>query len=266
VSHDWPVREVRGATCAAFSRDGTHLAIGTDAGEVLLFEPLLRSIRSKRVFDVDTRSLGELQPVASWTHETEPGVDTGVVDLVFSPDGTALALACADRKVRFLRVGQALEVMRPPLVVFPPLSIDWSADGTRLLVVGREGGGAFRLHDLVNDRQVALEVFHAGNLTCGEFSPDGSLVLSGSLDGTVYVRSSLDGTPVARLVGHGAAVLDASFSRDEGPLRVISASADGTARVWPVDPLPAALARKPRELDDWERRREARLAEPLRFR
>jgi WD40 repeat protein len=91
-------------------------------------------------------------------------------------------------------------------------------------------------------------------------------VLSGSLDGTVYVRSSLDGTPVARLVGHSAAVLDASFSRDDGPLRVITASADGTARVWPVRPLAPALARKPRELKEWERRREARLAEPLRFR
>jgi hypothetical protein len=36
--------------------------------------------------------------------------------------------------------------------------------------------------------------------------------------------------------------------------------------VTPVDPLPCALARKPRELLDWEYHREKRLAEPLDYR
>jgi len=50
------------------------------------------------------------------------------------------------------------------------------------------------------------------------------------------------------------------------PLRVITVSADGTARVWPVDPLEPAIARKPRELADWELAREKRLALPLEYR
>ena len=37
--------------------------------------------------------------------------------------------------------------------------------------------------------------------------------------------------------------------------RVATASADGTARLWLIDPLPVALARKPRELTAEERRR-----------
>jgi hypothetical protein len=36
--------------------------------------------------------------------------------------------------------------------------------------------------------------------------------------------------------------------------------------VWPIDPLPPAKARQPRALKNWEREREARLAEPLRYR
>ena len=90
-------------------------------------------------------------------------------------------------------------------------------------------------------------------------------MLSSSGDGTVYVRSSADGAPVAQLTGHGGAVLRARFSRDDGPLRVITASGDGTARICPVDPLPAARARKPRELFEWEQFREQRLALPLRY-
>jgi WD40 repeat protein len=112
---------------------------------------------------------------------------------------------------------------------------------------------------------VRLEAFHAGDLTGGEFSPDGVLVLSSSADGTVYVRRAADGVPEALLTGHRAAVTRARFSRDGGALRVISASADGTARVTPVDPLPPALARKPRDLQEWEVHRERRLAEPLEY-
>jgi WD40 repeat protein len=89
--------------------------------------------------------------------------------------------------------------------------------------------------------------------------------MTSSNDGTVYVRTTADGVPVAHLVGHAGAVLAASFSRDVGALRVITASADGTARVWPLDPLPPALARKPRDLADWEVDRETRLARPLRY-
>jgi WD40 repeat protein len=236
--------ELADAAALAFSRDGERVAVGSRAGAV-------------HVFDAGGAPRGTWSPAAP---------SAAVVDLVFAPDGRSLALACADSKVRFLSAEAELAEQRAPLVVFPPLSIDWSSDGARLLVVGTEGRGAFRLYDLERSQQVRMEVFHAGNLTCGEFSPDGKLALSGSLDGTVYVRSALDGTPVARLAGHRRAVLDASFSRNAGPLRVLTASADGTARVWPIDPLLPAKARQPRALKNWERERESRLAEPLRYR
>ena len=121
------------------------------------------------------------------------------------------------------------------------------------------------LQKLASREMVRPELYHGGNLTCGEFSPDGALVLTGSMDGTVFVRDAQSGTPVALLEGHAGPVLDATFSSDGGALRVLTASADGTARVWPVDPLPPARARKPRGLFEWEREREKRLAHPMRF-
>jgi WD40 repeat protein len=192
------------AASVAFSADGERLAVGARSGAL-------------QVFDRDGAPRGSWSP-------SEAQSAAAVLDLVFAPDARTVALACADRKVRFLSLGEPIAEARPPMVVFPPLSIDWSSDGSRLLVVGTEGKGAFRLFDLEHNQQVRMEVFHAGNLTCGEFSPDGKLALSGSLDGTVYVRSSLDGTPVARFAGHSGAVLDASFSRDGGPLRVLTTS------------------------------------------
>ncbi len=38
-------------------------------------------------------------------------------------------------------------------------------------------------------------------------------------------------------------------------MTVLTVSWDGTARLWPVDPLPIAEARKPRELTEEERER-----------
>ena len=87
-----------------------------------------------------------------------------------------------------------------------------------------------------------------------------------SRDATVYVWDSATGQPFAHRTGYAGTVLHASFSPLPGDLRVIAACADGTASVWPVDPLPAARARLPRGLEPWELDRERKLAEPLRYR
>ena len=71
--------------------------------------------------------------------------------------------------------------------------------------------------------------------------------------------------PISRLALHDGAVNFACFAPDDGPLRVLTTGADGYARVWPVDPLPAALALRPRELRNWEVAREKRLADPLEY-
>ncbi|MGE3931229.1 MAG: hypothetical protein AB7G05_13790 [Hyphomonadaceae bacterium] len=86
------------------------------------------------------------------------------------------------------------------------------------------------------ERRGASEVFGRGeegssveNLT---LSADGSLLASGAIDGVIRIRR-LTGDLVAVLRGHTGSVADLSFS-DNGT-RIVSASADRTARVWDLE-------------------------------
>ncbi len=187
------------------------------------------------------------------------------IDLAFHPDGSEVAIACEDRTLRFRRMSDGSR-SREPQGVFPPRDLDWSADAARLLVTGAVGRGALLVKELASDQRMRASAFHDGNILGGCFSPDGQLVLTYSEDGTIFVRDVQTGSPFVQLVGDGAPIQRASFSAGPGVLRVIAALQDGYARVWPVDPLPGARARKPRELYEWEVAREVRLARPLVYR
>ena len=212
-----------------------------------------------------------------WTVESPTeGEQPTPVALAFDPTGHAVAVAWSDRMVRFFLLEDGSE-WRGPLSVFPVRSIDWASDGVHFLVTGTQGRGAVRVVDLLHDNARRAEVFHADDITDGSFSPDGRLVMTSSLDGTVMVsdvsgeveRSNERKLPidlVAHIQGGGPAALCAAFSPGPGPLRVIVGFEDGTAGVWPVDPLPAARTRVPRGLADWEVAREQRFAQPLSYR
>ncbi len=187
------------------------------------------------------------------------------VDMTVSPDGSELALAGSDRVVRFYSMADGTQ-SREPLGVFPPKALDWSADGSRLLVTGPRGRGAFMVKELASDQRMRVNVFHNGDLTSGAFSPDGRLVMTSSVDGTIFVRDVESGSPLVQLTGDGAPLPAASFSGGTGALRILAPQQNGYAHVWPVDPLPSAKARKPRELYEWEVAREVRLAQPLPYR
>ncbi|WP_099077875.1 WD40 repeat domain-containing protein [Vibrio sp. PID17_43] len=66
--------------------------------------------------------------------------------------------------------------------------------------------------------------------TSGEFSPDGTRIVTASDDGNVRLWDSATGDPLAVLVGHDGVVNSAQFSPDG--TRIVTASLDGTARLW----------------------------------
>jgi WD40 repeat protein len=221
------------ATCAHFTADSRRLLVARDDNVLC-------------VFDVETAALVR-------EHIWQSDKETGVVDFAVSADGEQIALACTDLRIRF-RAPLVDEAARGSIFVFPMQDIAYNSTGTRLLATGPDKRGAMRLHDLANNSQVRIQIFHSLPVTCGEFSRDGAFVLTASKDKTVLVRRALDGVPFAHLVGHEGSVTCASFSRDDGALRVITGSSDGTARIWPVEPLAPALARAPRRLSDLEDR------------
>ena len=65
------------------------------------------------------------------------------------------------------------------------------------------------------------------------FSPDGSLVVSGSSNTTVQLRSVETGDMISLLEGHMGVVYSVAFSPDGS--RVVSRSSDNTFRLWFVE-------------------------------
>ncbi|MEM7537172.1 MAG: PQQ-binding-like beta-propeller repeat protein [Chloroflexota bacterium] len=71
---------------------------------------------------------------------------------------------------------------------------------------------------------------HQGDVNSVAFSPDGTMVISGSEDHTVRLWRSSDLNPIYIFVGHTASVLSVGFSPDGQ--RIVSGSEDSTVRVW----------------------------------
>lgn len=237
----------------------TCCALGTDPHTALI--AVGRRDASVRVYDLDTRSV-----VAE--HSWPSRRNAAPVALVVRPDNRQLVAACSDARVRFFE----LTGERQPQLdfsAFPLRDVAYNADATRLLATGPNGRAAMRLIDLArqqSDKSVRHEVYHAGNITSGSFDPSGRYVLTTSEDGSALVREAAQGERVVKFESHRAPVLCGAFSPGAGDLRVISGDASGALYVWPVDPAPAARARKPREIREWEHAREERLAAPLPYR
>ena len=185
----------------------------------------------------------------------------GVVAIEFHPRSPELAAACADSRIRF-RDPQTGETTRADAIVFPCRGMEYSPDGSGLLVLGKYGGGAARMIFAGQKPRVA-QLTHVASVTGGSLSADGSLVLTFARDGSVHVWSARTGEPVAHRDVFRSPILDGAFDGSLSSPRVIAACEDGTVSIWPVDPLPAARARKPREPYRNEIDREKLLAKPL---
>ena len=99
-------------------------------------------------------------------------------------------------------------------------------------------------------RNWALEPFaelarypgHSGAVFDGDFSPDGSKVVTAGADWTAVISDAVSGRQLTTLRGHQDAVRSARFSPDGS--RVVTASWDGTARLWDADSGAQLLAIK----------------------
>ncbi|MBK7643211.1 MAG: protein kinase [Planctomycetes bacterium] len=225
------------SVCVRGSNDGVLRAVRTGANAIV-WERTLRTKKDE----------GEPLPIRA---------------LCAAADGKELcAVAGSEWIVRLSsRDGAEIERIRRP---FEIVSMSYSPAGGQLLLVGRPGGGAFRLIEFDRGSKHALgklEVNHLDDLVDGCFSPDGVLFATVSLDGVCYVRDARSILPVsrARLPARPRRI---GWAGRSGEWKLLVACADGV-HVFPVDPLPAARARAPRELSPSEVDKERRLADPL---
>lgn len=119
-----------------------------------------------------------------------------------------------------------------------PVALRYSPDGTRIAVASTAGTVWLAQAD---GEGCPLVLRHETPLADIAFSPDGSLLATGSFDGDVRVFRVVDGAGPIRLMGHRGPVGSVAFLPDAADPHIVSASDDGSARVW-VAPAAEAFA------------------------
>jgi WD40 repeat protein len=120
--------------------------------------------------------------------------------------------------------------------VTPQRSLLLALESIRLARVAgiyRPADAAQLLHTLLEIAGGLPLVGHTGAVTAVAFSPDGSMIATGSADGTAILwdATRAESNPVV-LRGHAGALTSLAFSRDGRWLA--TAGVDGTARLWDV--------------------------------
>jgi WD40 repeat protein len=172
------------------------------------------------------------------------GDAAAVTNASFSPDGSRIVAVLTDGTARVIDtrtgrpVGNALEEpVEPANESRGIVSARFDPAGARVLTTsipaGVNGQGSIavaRLWDTATGALLPATMKHTAWISTAVFSPDGSLVLTGSRDGSARVWNATTGSPLGGALHHARPVVSASFSPDGS--RVLTASDDGTAQLW----------------------------------
>ena len=200
-------------------------------------------------------SASEDKTIKLWSRQGEllrtlTGHEDSVRDVAFSPDGQVIASASLDGTLRFWnRQGKLLKTVAQHngavvTVDFSPRSYHSSVPGREMSVVYEIVCGSWDnniiLTQLSGDRQ-GIEIIkqqtlvgHSDGVRGVSFSPDGSLIVSGSQDNTVKLWNR-QGKLLKTLYGHNAPVWQVDFSPQENAL--VSGSEDQTVIVWDLEAI-----------------------------
>jgi WD40 repeat protein len=176
--------------------------------------------------------------------------------VAFSPDGSRVASACADRhQVRNLLVwgvkvwdaatGQQLFALTTGGPFIPSFTaihgVAYSADGKRLAAACGDGTVLVwsKVDEGTEDRPLLVLRGHTGACRSVAFSPDGKRLATGGADHTVRVWDANTGRVLAKAFSRE--VQTVAFSRDGK--RLASGGADNTVRLWEFGPDGKSTAR-----------------------
>jgi WD40 repeat protein len=206
----------------AWSRDGSHLASGSDDGTVRIW-----SSEGWNLVRILTPSDGVPIGRVEWSPrggELAAGSADGTVRVWDTLSGELLSSLCSTKPdVRWSR--SRLETDSRPLI----RDVSWSGDGS-VLAIASDDYTVRTWHVRSN----SVQTVYAGHdrVTSVAFSPAGTLLAAGTDDSIVAILRGPTEAPVL-LHGHRSYVLDLAWSHDGSWLA--SASGDGTIRIW--DPI-----------------------------
>ena len=108
-------------------------------------------------------------------------------------------------------------------------SIDINPSGS-WIAFGSKKNGQLLVWEWKSDSYVFKQEGHFFDVTCVDFSSDGTLLISGGNDGKVKVFDTFSGASICSFKEHTAKVTGVNFVQNKGNNVVCSASADGTVR------------------------------------
>jgi len=166
----------------------------------------------------------------TWALRRRIGIpDNGVTSARFSPDSKYVLHDVSELgfgELRLVDVATGEVAMRYEGYGSPINAVDISADGRWVAAGG--WGGTVAVWDRATGRPYADLRGHGDGVLAVRFSPDSRTLATGSMDRTVRLWDLAARRQTALLAGHGANVNSVEFAAG----RLLSASLDGTVRVW----------------------------------
>ena len=207
---DGSLMDIPGRQMLGFSADGTKLVRwGTDGRSLEFLSPESTNVTKVALEGFDEKS---------------KGVEHGG----FSPDWKMLFATDELGRVLVWEVatGKVLQRFQGPS---PPISA--GVISRQHLALGAQQENVLRLYDLGSGREFQLKG-HKGRARGLAFSPDGTMLASGSVDGTIRLWDTATGAAVATLPGHMEETSDVAFSPDGRTLASVNMRL--SVRLWHI--------------------------------
>lgn len=227
-----------------------HAAL-TEAAFSFDSQRIITASRSVKIWDAASgQALGKIEsphigPVRSVDFAPVAAGPTGFLIATGGDDGVARLWAWNETTKTFTAVQQYDTAVDACVI----RRVRFSGDGGKLLIVG--DGGVARTWDYGADHAIHLDQADSGDFTCGAFAQGDQHVAVGSSDGRIRLwRLPPPGAPLEEptlFSTHADVVRDVTLiGSTDADLRLLSASADDTARLW--DPRLTAGTSMGREL------------------
>jgi WD40 repeat protein/serine/threonine protein kinase len=202
----------------------------TNEGHLVAFSP------HGNLLATDAGNQIRLWRTGTWERVGQLSLPGMVQVLKFSPDGTRLASLSHPDELTVWEVDRWAIVRRirgVRVVGVNMGALDFSPD-SKALVIG-DADGHLQVVDLTcGNTDVNIPEAHSDGITSVAWSPNGSIIASGSgfSAGPIRLWDAASGNPLGALEGHTEWICELVFSPDG--LRLYSASGDQTIRIWDV--------------------------------
>lgn len=235
---------------AIWSHSGEYIATAQQDGLILIWN--VESAETKATLDGHTDSVHDIQwslddrqilsasedgTIMIWDANTGgqlarlTGHDDGVIQAIWNQDETQVISISADKTVHVWNPSPGTEVATLIGHMAEITYIDWNTDGTKLVTASADGTA------IIWDAQTGKRLYHLNDpasepMNQALWSPDGKFIVTIGNEGFIRIWDALDGSLLNVYKGHEVFINQAAWYEDGIKLLLVTASNDGTAKIW----------------------------------